>query len=232
MEKNTKLNHLAIILDGNRTWARQKGLSDFQGHKAGFDNLLDIVPKVKDKGIKYLSVFAFSTENWNRSKLEVDYLMDIFRGFFKGKEIKKLMEENVRITMFGSIQNGKIPADLLNSIQEVEEKTKDNDGFYFNICFNYGSKTEIVEAIKKIPLDEIKNLTPDSFSSYLYSYNIPDVDMVIRTSGQIRLSNFLLWQSAYAEWRFIDTCWPAFDEKCLDEAIEDFNKRTRKFGKV
>ncbi|MCT4575191.1 MAG: polyprenyl diphosphate synthase [Alphaproteobacteria bacterium] len=233
--KNSNLNipnHVAIIMDGNGTWATKKGLPRLEGHKAGVDALNKVIKNAKEIGIKYLTVYAFSTENWNRDKIEVDGLMNMLRKYLKGEDIKKLNDEKVRIRVFGNRTDKKIPEDILKSITEVEDKTKDNEEFNFNIAFNYGGRDEIIQAIKKIPANELEGLSEENFSQYLYSADIPDPNLIIRTSGQVRVSNFLLWQSAYSEFLFLDILWPDFDNITLKNAIKEYNKRKRKFGKI
>lgn len=225
-------NHVAIIMDGNGTWATKKGLPRLEGHKAGVDALNKVIKNAKKIGIKYLTVYAFSTENWNRDKIEVDGLMNMLRKYLKGEDIKKLNEEKVRIRVLGNRTDKKTPEDILSLITEVEEKTKGNEEFNFNIAFNYGGRDEIIQAIKNIPTNELKSLSEESFSKYLYSSDMPDPDLIIRTSGQIRTSNFLLWQSAYSEFLFLDTLWPDFDEKSLQDSVKEYNNRKRRFGKI
>jgi undecaprenyl diphosphate synthase len=225
-------NHVAIIMDGNGTWATKKGLPRLEGHKAGVDALNKVIKNAKKIGIKYLTVYAFSTENWNRDKIEVDGLMNMLRKYLKGGDIKKLNEEKVRIRVLGNRTDKKTPEDILSLITEVEEKTKYNEEFNFNIAFNYGGRDEIIQAIKNIPTNELESLSEESFSKYLYSSDIPDPDLIIRTSGQIRTSNFLLWQSAYSEFLFLDTLWPDFDEKSLQDSVKEYNNRKRRFGKI
>jgi undecaprenyl diphosphate synthase len=229
-EKNIP-KHIALIMDGNRTWAQEKNLPKLQGHKAGAEALKKVVERTKQLDIKYLTVYAFSTENWNRSQSEVDGLMNILKEYLNSEDIKKLKNENVKITFIGNKTNGKIPADILSKIYEIEKETENKTGFYFNIAFNYGGRDEIINAIKNIPSEKIATLTDEEFSSYLYTKDIPDPDLIIRTNNKFRISNFLLWQSAYSEYIFTDTLWPDFDEKELDKAINEYSKRVRTFGK-
>lgn len=230
------LQHLAIILDGNGRWAHERGLEVSDGHKAGADNLVKFVKLlIKDYPyIKYLTVYAFSKENWGRSDLEVAFLMKLFEECLD-KCLTEFHKENVRIQFLGN--RAKIGATLRNKMQEIEEKTKNNDGFTFNICLSYSGREEIVDAIKKIHQDvldkklNINDLNEDLFKNYLYNPVAPYPDLVVRTGGDVRLSNFLLWEVAYSEFYSTKTYWPAFDKKALDDALENFRNRKRNFGK-
>ena len=232
---NTELNipnHVAIILDGNRRWAKKRGMKPQEGHYKGFTNLENLVDYVFSKGVKILSVYAFSTENFSRSKEEVDYLMDLFAVAFK-KYFEKQNKKNVKIVFSG--RREPLPEKVLKMIDEVTEKTKDNTGPIFNICVNYGGRPEIVDTTKKI-CEMVKNgeisiddIDEDLFTKNLYQ-DLPAIDLMIRTSGEIRLSNFLLWQNAYAEFYFPEVEFPGFDEKEFDKALEVFDKRNRRFG--
>ena len=232
---NTELNipnHVAIILDGNRRWAKKRGIKPQEGHYRGFTNLENLADYVFSKGVKVLSVYAFSTENFSRAKDEVDYLMDLFAVAFK-KYFEKQNKKNVRIVFSG--RREPLPKKLLKMIDEVTEKTKNNTGPIFNICVNYGGRSEIVDTTKKI-CEMVKNgeisiddIDEDLFTKNLYQ-DLPAIDLMIRTSGEIRLSNFLLWQNAYAEFYFPEIEFPGFDEKEFDKALEVFDKRNRRFG--
>jgi len=225
-------NHVAIILDGNGRWAQKRGLKRSMGHKAGFENLKKLSKHIFKKGVKILSVFAFSTENFKRDKEEVDYLMDLLV-----KEFKKLInkKDNVKIVFSGSKNN--LRQDVLDAINEIEDLTKDNTDHIFNICFNYGGRLEIVDATKKIVEDckngklDINDLTEDVYIKYLYN-KIPNVDLLIRTSGELRVSNFMLYQISYAEMYFPEILFPDFDNKEFDKAIELYNNRDRRFGGI
>ena len=226
-------NHVAIILDGNGRWAKKRGLIRSLGHKAGFENLRNLSKYVFDKGVKLLSVFAFSTENFKRDKSEVDYLMNLFANNFK-KYVNK--EDNVKI-VFSGIRGGKLPQKVIDAMNEVEEITKDCDGHIFNICVNFGGRADIVDATKKIVKEcldgklDIDDLDEEKYKEYLYN-GIPDIDLLIRTSGEFRISNFLLYQSAYAEFYFPETFFPDFNEEEFDKAIIAYNKRDRRFGGI
>ena len=232
---NTELNipnHVAIILDGNRRWARKRGMTPQEGHYKGFTNLESLADYVFAKGVKVLSVYAFSTENFSRAKNEVDYLMDLFAVAFK-KYFERQNKNNVRIVFSG--RREPLPKKVLKMIDEVTEKTKDNTGPIFNICVNYGGRPEIVDTTKKI-CEMVKNgeisiddIDEDLFTKNLYQ-DLPAIDLMIRTSGELRLSNFLLWQNAYAEFYFPEVEFPGFDEKEFDKALEVFDKRNRRFG--
>lgn len=233
MEDEYKIpNHVAIILDGNGRWAKKRGLKRSMGHKAGFDTLKKLSDYIFKKGVKILSVFAFSTENFKRDKEEVDYLMDLLVNKFK--EILN-NKNNVKIVFSGRRTN--IREDVLKAIEEMEEKTKNNTEHVFNICFNYGGKSDIVDAAKHIAEDyknnliNINELDEEKFGTYLYN-NIPNIDLLIRTSGEIRISNFMLFQAAYAEMYFPETLFPDFKEKDFDAALDVYNKRDRRFGGI
>lgn len=220
--------HIAIIMDGNGRWAQNRHLPRFIGHREGAKRIKKIIEHAGQVGIKYLSVYAFSTENWKRPQKEVDALMDIFEKYLK-TEVKNMLKNNIKLIVTGRKEN--ISSKLLKSIAEVEKLTVKNDGLTFNICFNYGGRSEIIDAVKKIIESEEKNINEENFKKYLYS-DIPDPELVIRTSGEFRISNFLLWQIAYSEIYVTDVLWPDFDEKEFDKAIENFQNRNRRFGGV
>ena len=226
-------NHIAIIMDGNRRWAKQRNLPAKLGHSQGCNALEKIVKYCNKIGIKQLTVYAFSTENWKRSKEEVDALMDLLKKYINDFD-KKYAKDNIKIKSLGDIS--KLREDLRDGIVRVEEKTKDNTGLLFNIAINYGGREEIVNAVKNIAKEiqedkiNIEDVNESKFNNYLYSNDSMDVDLMIRTSGEIRISNFLLWKLAYAEMYFVDTYWPDFNENDLDKAIIEYQKRNRKFG--
>ena len=218
--------HVGIILDGNGRWAKERGLKRTAGHLAGYKNLLKLSKYVLDKGTKYLSVFAFSTENFNRPQEEVDYLMNLFikgfnedRGYFK--------KENIRVVFSG--RRNKLSDKVLDAMDKMEEETKDNTLGTLNICLNYGGRAEIVDAVNKIINDNQKDITEETFKKYLYN-DLPDIDFMIRTSGEIRISNFMLWQISYAELYFPKCYFPDFNESEYDKALVEFTKRDRRFG--
>lgn len=225
--------HIAIIMDGNRRWAKSKGLPVALGHKQGAETLEKIVRYANKIGVKYLTVYAFSTENWKRAEEEVKSLMILFQGYID-KYSKIADTENIKIQFLGDMTafSGKFQKGVQNCI----EKTKNNTGVVFNIALNYGGRLEIVNAVKsiaqKVKLNEIKieQIDENLISDNLYTKNMPDPDLLIRTSGEIRTSNFLPWQIVYSEFLFLDKYWPDFNERDLDNAIIEYNKRTRKFG--
>ena len=223
-------NHVAIILDGNGRWAKKRGLKRSLGHKAGFENLRELSDYIFDKGVRILSVFAFSTENFKRDKEEVDYLMNLLVKRFKKLISKK---NNVRIVFSGRRTN--LREDVVNAINEIEEKTKNNKDHIFNICFNFGGRSDIVDATKKIVSDvengklNINNLDENIYKEYLYN-SIPDIDLLIRTSGEERISNFMLYQLSYSEMYFPKVLFPDFKAKDFDEALIEYSKRDRRFG--
>lgn len=221
-------NHVAIIMDGNGRWAKAKGLPRTFGHREGAKTLRKILTYAGDVGVKYLTVYAFSTENWKRSKEEVDALMFLFKTYMKNEK-KTLMENNVRFMVSGSEEG--VSQSLLKEIKKLEEETENNTGITLNIAFNYGGRNEIIHAVNKIIESGVENITEQDFRKYLYK-DIPDPELVIRTSGEMRVSNFLLWQIAYSEFYITDIHWPDFDERTFDQAIESYNKRDRRFGGV
>ena len=223
------LNHLAVIMDGNRRWAKSKGLPIKLGHRAGAKAFEAAIENCADLGIKYLTVYAFSTENWKRSEEEVNTLMELLKDYLS-KMKQTLKGKDVKVNILGDI-NAFSP-ELRNSIIELENMTKDNKSFTVNICLNYGGRDEIVHAVKKIVDSGIKSseITEETLKNNLYTSGIPDPDLLIRTSGEVRLSNYLLWQLAYTEFLFIDKNWPDFDKSDIEYAIEVYNKRNRKNG--
>jgi len=232
-EKMILPEHIGIIMDGNRRWAKAQGKPVGIGHKEGAKTLENIVRYANKIGLKYITVYAFSTENWKRAEEEVSGLMLLLKNYLS-EYSKRADTENIRIKVLGDIT--KLQEGIQESIRNCIERTKNNTGLTFCIALNYGGRNEIQEAIKKIVKD-IKNekiseqeITEDLISNYLYTRDIPDPDLIIRTSGEIRLSGFLTWQSVYSELYFIKKNWPDFTEQDLDEAIEEYNKRTRKFG--
>ncbi|PID82993.1 MAG: hypothetical protein CSB15_00525 [Clostridiales bacterium] len=223
------LNHIAIIMDGNGRWAKSRSLPRIMGHKEGMKTLRNIVKYSGEIGLKYLSVFAFSNENWSRPQDEVSGLMNIVNIFCKNEE-KELNKNNVKIRFIGSSEN--MSDRELKSMRKLENALKDNTGLNFNVFINYGSRQEIISAIKDINDMNIESSEIDEtlFESKLMTYGIPDPDLVIRTSGEQRISNFLLYQLSYAELYFTDSYWPDFNEESLDKAIENFSHRKRRYG--
>lgn len=233
MEKNNVPKHVAIIMDGNRRWAREKGIDYRLGHKQGAKTLENIVRYAKKIGIKYITVFAFSTENWKRSEEEVGALMLLLKTYLDDYG-KRADTENIKIKVLGDIEV--LSSGLRKSINNAIEKTKDNDGITFSICLNYGGRDEIVHAVRKIAEKvkqenlEISEINENVISDNLYTAGIPDPDLVIRTSGELRTSGFLTWQAVYSEYLFLDKYWPDFSEEDLDLAVLEFQKRKRNFG--
>ena len=233
MEQENLPKHIAIIMDGNRRWARNKGLPVSLGHKEGAKTLEKIVRHAKNIGIKYITVYAFSTENWKRSQEEVSTLMNLMLNYLESYS-KRADSENIKVNILGSRQG--LSEKMIDLIDKCMERTKNNTGITFNIALNYGGRDEIVRAIKsiaeKVKEDEIniEDITEQTISDNLYTKDQPDPDLLIRTSGEIRLSNFLPWQLVYTEFVFVEKNWPDFNEKDLEEAIEIYQKRNRKFG--
>lgn len=227
--------HIAIIMDGNGRWAKQRSLPRFAGHREGINSVREITRICGEIGIKHLTLYTFSTENWARPKAEVSALMQLLLTSIR-KEIKNLHENNVRLTTIGAFQD--LPKSARKGIEEGIEITKNNTGLNLNLALSYGSRQEIMQAIKhiaemvasgKLKIDDIDQ---EQFEKLLYTNNIPDPDLLIRTGGEFRVSNFLLWQIAYTEIFVTDTYWPAFREKELLEAIVEFQSRERRFGKI
>lgn len=224
--------HVAIILDGNRRWAKEKGLPQLKGHQKGFENIRTLTPYIINKGVKVLSVFAFSTENFKRAEEEVKYLMDLFIDMFK-KECNKIHEENIKIVFSGRRDN--LRPDVLEAMEYITEKTKNNTKGIFNICLNYGGQQEITDATKKIAQDiQEGQITIDDINEkllYKYMYNeLPPIDYLIRTSGEERISNFMLYELSYAEMYFPKIYFPDFTEEEFEKAIDIYNNRERRFG--
>lgn len=225
--------HIAIIMDGNRRWAKEKGKETSEGHKAGADNLEKIAKDCNKLGVKILTVYAFSTENWKRSKDEVSALMILLKNYLK-KFSKNANKDNIKIRILGDIS--KLEPSLKKSINDAIEKTKNNTGLIINIAFNYGGRAEITNAMKKIAVKlenkeiKIEDINEELINQNLYTQNQPDPDLLIRPGGELRISNFLPWQLVYSEFYFTDKYWPDFSKEDLIEAIKAFNERNRKFG--
>lgn len=232
--EKTNLQHIAIIMDGNRRWAKNHMLPSAVGHQKGVESLKNTMRSFNKFGIKYLTVYAFSTENWNRKKEEVDFLMNLLAKTLTD-ELDEMHKENVKIKFVGNIE--KLSPKLIEILKNAENKTKNNTGVNLQIAFNYGARDEIVNAVKKIAqkaLDgEIKigEIDEKLVSENLYTAKIPDPDLLIRTGGEKRISNYLLWQIAYSEVYVTEKFWPEFDENALTEAILEFEKRNRRYGK-
>lgn len=233
MEKLKIPYHVGIILDGNGRWATERGLKRSEGHKAGFETLKILSKHVFTRGVKVLSVFAFSTENFNRTKDEVDYLMNLFLKGFKSS-IKEFNKNNIKVVFSG--RKEPLSGKVYESMKSLEKETLNNTGGVLNICLNYGGQTEIVDTTKKLINDvldgklKIEDITPEIFTKNLYN-DLPPIDFLIRTSGEIRVSNFMLFSLAYAEMYFPHTYFPDFKEDEFDKALEEYTKRDRRFGK-
>ena len=223
--------HVSIIMDGNGRWAKSKGMPRTYGHSKGADVLMDICEDADALGIKYLTVYAFSTENWKRSKDEVDALMTLLRNYMKTC-VKTAKKNHMRVRVIGD-KSG-LAEDIQASIAKLEEESKDQDGLNFTIAINYGSRDEICRAVKKIVAEGIapEDITEQVISDHLDTAGIPDPDLLIRTSGELRLSNYLMWQLAYTEFYFTDVPWPDFNKAELEKAIKKYNGRDRRYGGV
>lgn len=228
-------NHVAIILDGNGRWAKQRNMPRNYGHTQGSKAVEKICEDAYKMGIKYLTVYAFSTENWKRPKDEVDAIMKLLRTYL-ATSMKTAKKNNMRVRILGD--KSRLSEDIVKSINELEEATKNNTGLNLQVAINYGSRDEIIRAVKALSLDikkniiDIDHIDETLLSKYLDTKDIPDPDLLIRTSGEQRLSNFLLWQLAYTEFYFTDVLWPDFDKKELMKAIEYYSGRTRRFGAI
>lgn len=226
VEKND-LKHIAIIMDGNRRWAKERNLPSAMGHKKGVDALKTIMRACDDFGIKYLTVYAFSTENWNRKPEEVNFLMDLLGQTLKN-ELKEMHENNVVISFIGDTT--KLSKNLQTILSNAVETTKNNTGVNLQIAFNYGSRAEIVKAVQNIIDSGEKEVSEELISRHLYTSSIPDPDLLIRTGGEMRVSNYLLWQIAYSEFIVVKDFWPEFNKEKLADCIREFNNRNRRWG--
>ncbi len=233
LDKENMPTHIAIIMDGNRRWAKSRGLPAAIGHKKGAETLEKIVRHANKIGLKYITVYAFSTENWKRAEEEVKALMVLFQSYID-KYSKIADSENIKVKFIGDFTA--FSERLQKGIQDCMDNTKNNTGVTFNIAMNYGGRNEIVNAVKQIAKEvqdgeiSVEDITEHTISDNLYTKGMPDPDLLIRTSGEIRTSNFLPWQIVYSEFLFVDKNWPDFNEEDLDNAILEFQKRTRKFG--
>ena len=234
-DKSNKVDHLAIIMDGNGRWAQSRGLERTAGHRAGADNVLEIMRAAKEFGIKYLTLYAFSTENWKRPAAEVGALMKLLQEFLC-KQLPAMQKENVRLNAIGRLDD--LPEAARLSLIGAMKATAGNTGGVLTLALNYGGRAEIVDAAKKL-VKAVKNgeadlekLDEKVFGNFLYDPGLPDPDLVIRTSGELRISNFLLWEMAYSELYISDVMWPDFDRNELKKALESYNSRNRRFGGV
>ena len=233
LELNKPIRHIAFIMDGNGRWAKAKGLPRHLGHKEACNRIVDIVEDCQDYDIEVVSLYAFSTENWKRPQDEIDHLFEYLELFFK-REIKRLMKDEIKVIISGEISA--LPKKTQDTIKETLELTKNNKRTVLNICLNYGGKQEIVKAAKELANEvkegkiDIKDITLESFEDHLYTRGLPNVDLLVRTSGEMRTSNYLPWQLAYAEFIFTSTKWPDFRRKQLVECFKEYNNRNRRFG--
>ena len=230
MKENKLPLHIGIIMDGNGRWAKQRGKNRLIGHKEGAERVIDIVEASKNLGIKYLTLYAFSTENWKRATEEVNGLMLLFEQFLK-RQKKMMLKEKVRLRIIGKKEG--VSERLLKVIDKVEKDTYlENPTLELNIAFNYGGRTEIIDGINQLLKEGKTSINEEEFRAYLYNTYMPDPELIIRTSGEFRTSNFLLWESAYSEYYITETLWPDFKEEQLKMAIESYMKRDRRFGGV
>lgn len=225
--------HIAIIMDGNGRWAKKRALPRVAGHHEGMKTVRKITRLANDLGVRALTVYAFSTENWKRPKLEVDFIMRLPEEFL-GKYLPELIEQNVKVVMMG--ENETLPRHTQDAVEKAIEQTKDNTGLVLNFALNYGSRAEIAQAMQKIGQQiqagtlDYTDVNEDLVARHLMTCDLPEPDLLIRTSGEVRLSNFMLWQLAYTEFWFTDTLWPDFDEACLLDAVESYQSRNRRYG--
>src|SRR3989338_11399841 len=230
MVSSTIPNHIAIIPDGNRRWAKEHNLPSFEGHRRGFDVGIKIGKKIRSMGVHTLTVWAFSTENWNRSREEISYLMKMYETFIE-KNLKEALKEKIRIIHLG--RKDRISKNLLEKIKNSEEKTKNFKNYILNIALDYGGRDEVIRGIKKISRQNINNLTIEQFNNYLDTANqpYPNPDLIIRTSGEQRTSGLMIWQAAYAEYIFLQKHFPDVTDDDIEKAVEEYSRRQRRFGK-
>ena len=233
LENSGVPRHIAIILDGNGRWAKKRGLPRTAGHAAGSETFRKIATYCKNIGVEYLTVYAFSTENWKRPEEEVSTIMKLLNRYLE-EAIATMEKDKIKMKIFGNVEG--LSPQLRALVEKTDEISKKYEGFQANICLNYGGRDEIVNAAKRYAQDlaegKVSELTEDVFSNYMYSAGIPDPDLLIRPGGEKRISNFLLWQCAYSEFYYTDVLWPDFSEKELDKAIEEFKRRDRRYGGV
>jgi len=221
--------HVGIIMDGNGRWARKKGLPRVMGHKVGVESVRSVIRMARKIGIKYLTLYTFSSENWQRPKEEVTYLMQLLKTLLI-REVDELNRQGVRIRAIGRLEN--LGREVLEALNYAVEKTKNNNELNLYLALSYGGRQEIVDAVNRILKSGLEEVDEENFRNFLYDPDLPDVDLLIRTAGEYRISNFLLWHTAYAELYITDVLWPDFREEEFLKAIEDYSKRIRKFGKV
>ena len=232
LKSNPKMpKHIAFILDGNGRWAKRRGLPRSLRHKAGFDNLKKQIKFVQELGIKNLSLYCFSQENWNRPKEEVDYLMNIFSDMID--EFRKdYIGKDIRILISGDLDDERVPYETRVKAKKLIEDTKEKTGFVINACINYGGRQEIVRAVNNIIKSGVNAINAEDFDNYLYTKDLLPLDFIIRTSGQLRTSNFMPWQSTYSEWYFPKKLWPSFSKRDLVKSLKLFMRRNRRFGAI
>lgn len=230
-QQNRIPRHIAIIMDGNGRWAAKRGQPRLAGHRAGTENIRRIIRGAVEQGIEYLTLYAFSTENWSRPKDEVEGLMNIIGDVIE-RELDELHAEGVQLRHIGHLEG--LHPELRQKVEHAMEITRNNDRLILTLAFNYGGRDELICAVKRMIQDQVKpeDVNEELIGSYLFTASIPDPDLVIRTSGEMRTSNFLIWQATYAEWYFTPTLWPDFDQKELIEAIQAYSHRERRFGRV
>ena len=221
--------HIAFIMDGNGRWARKRGLPRTVGHKKGVESLEKVVNACIERNVKVVSVYAFSTENWNRPKMEINALFGMITEFTRTK-LDEYSNRNIKVVFMGDITQ--LPKDCQDSIKTIIEKTKNNNTLTLNICLNYSGRQEILYAVNDILSSGKKSITEQEFKSYMFSKNLPDPDIVVRSSGEMRLSNFMLYECAYSELIFIDDLWPDFNSKTVDKIIDIYQNRDRRFGAI
>ncbi len=235
IDKNTMPNHIAIIMDGNGRWARKRGLRREKGHQAGKKSVKKIIESCIELGIKYLTLYAFSTENWNRPKIEIDFLMQLL-FLSLNDEFENLNKNNIKFDTIGNLE--RLPKKISNYLEKVKLETNRNSTLTLTLALSYGSRNELIDAMKEISLKvknniiSSKNIDETVINNHLYTRNLPDVDLLIRTSGEKRISNFLLWQIAYSELYFTEKLWPDFEKKDLYKALISYQNRERRFGKT
>lgn len=224
-----QIKHIAFIMDGNRRWARKNKFKIIMGHNKGVDRVEDLVDYAQKKGVAFVTFWAFSTENWNRDKKEVEDLMTVFRGLLNGKMIDRMMKNGVRVTTIGDIEA--FPKDIAKRLKEIIEESKGNKKITAVFALNYGGRDEILRAVNKTIGNKKKVISAEEFEKYLFTKDMPDPDLIVRTGGEMRLSGYLPWQGVYAELFFVDTLWPDFTTDELQKVLEEYSQRDRRFGK-
>lgn len=219
--------HVGYILDGNRRWAKKHGIPTYEGHLAGYNSLKDVIEATADAGVKYISFYSFSTQNWNRAEDEINGIMRLMRRMF-GADLKQLVKDGYCIKILGS--KDRLPSDIIKMIDNAEEKSKDGTRATLAVCFNYGGQEEITRAAQRLIDSGTKEATMESFASALDHPEVPDCDVIVRTSGEQRLSDFMLWRSAYSEFIFVDKFWPEMTKEDVTDILEEYKRRGRRFG--